>query len=353
MTPKRGDRGRYLRPWLAGLLTGPAAVLALTAVSIQHWPEKSGVIDFQRMLESLVPQMAVAGSLLALLLMGLGRIRLALVLIALNGAGLGQVVWRTWQDSQPLAPAAKPVLTVLWFNLFKDNPLPPRQLLDALIASPADVVMLAEASPLRGLLDDPKLKAAFPVQLGCRGEYCELLVLARDPAAKLSVRDLYKPRVERIMRVELKDLPGVPDLTLLGMQLYKPWFLGPAGHDDWFAVDEIGLSRGPLVVMGDFNDAPWSHRIAGTIHRLCGVRGQRWPIATWPSGLGPLGVALDQMLTRSGAEVVNIRRWGADLGSNHAGLLAQIAVDPGAPAREEDCRVPLDETGRPAWPAAK
>ena len=355
----RRARRRGRRLWWCGALTPPALAAALTAATVLVWPERGVILDAQRMLENLLPQAALLGLVLAGALALLGRRRLALALVLLNLAGAAQVGWRLWQGGDPLWAAAAPVpdvpvLDVLWFNLLKDNPLPPAELVGALAAAPADVVILGEAAALRPVLDDPALGRAFPVQAGCRGTRCELLVLARDPRARLSIRRLYPPRIERIARVEIGGAPGAPDLTVLGMHLYKPWYAGPAAHDNWFAVDEIGRTRGPLAVVGDFNAAPWSDRIR-ILHNLCGMRGLRRPPPTWPKSLGSFGVPIDQVLTRSGARVVTARAWGQGLGSNHLGLLARIAISvpaSGGVAVPASGGVAVPASGKGAAPAS-
>lgn len=344
------DPDRPGRVWLAGALTPPALAAALTAATVMHWPDRSLVLTLERLLEGAVPQIALFGLALAAALAGLGRVRLALVLACLNLAGLAQVARHVWLNSDPPQAAAPVHSTVLWFNVLKDNKTSPARLIAALADSPADIVVLGEAVPLRAHLDDPALTAAFPVQAGCRGRRCELLALARDPAARITIRKLYPPRVERMLRVESPAGPNGPGLSVLAMHFHKPWYFGIAEHDNWYGVDEIGRTRGPMAVIGDFNAAPWSHRLR-TLYRLCGVRnGQRWPRPTWPRAAGPLGVPIDQVLTRGGAQVVSVRTWGGDLGSNHSGLLVDLAVTDAPPSAREDCRIPLDAQGYPVRP---
>lgn len=334
------------RIWLAGVLTVPALAAGISAATVFHWPDAPVLLTLERALENLVPQVALLGLILALALARLGQVRLALVLAALNLIGGAQVAARIWQTSVPPLSGAPVATTVLWFNILKDNPLPPERLIAALASSPADIVILAEAVPLRAHLDDPALTAAFPVQAGCRQTRCEMLILARDPAARITFRRLYPPRVERMARIEIGGTPETPALTVLGMHFYKPWYFGIGEHDDWYAVDEIGRSRGPLAVLGDFNAAPWSRRLR-TLYGMCGMAGLRWPMPSWPAGLGILGVPIDQVLTRSGARVVTAEAWGDGLGSNHRGLLVRLALTDTPLALGEDCRVPLGADGYP------
>jgi endonuclease/exonuclease/phosphatase (EEP) superfamily protein YafD len=57
-----------------------------------------------------------------------------------------------------------------------------------------------------------------------------------------------------------------------------------------------------------------------------GMRGPRWPPATWPVWAGPFGVPIDQLLVRGGVGVVRMKGFGAGLGSNHRGFVADLAI---------------------------
>lgn len=325
------------RLWLQGALTPLAVCVGLVACTVMFWPDETLFGPLGRVLENLAPHLIVAGIGLAAMLACLGSRWLGIGLICCCLLGGGLVLHRHLLHAQPLLPEARTDVTVLWFNLLKTNTTAPEVLIAALADSPADVVILAEASPLQSHLD--ALAADFPYQIGCRKAHCELLVLSRIPLLSSRLRqDIRGPRAERLvtLTVALKDRPA---LTIVGMQMIKPWYYGFAEHDTWFAMDEIRQATGPVVMAGDFNAAPWSGRLQ-TLFRICGLATVRWPVATWPAAAGNLGIPIDLFLTRGGARIRSERTWGADLGSNHRGLLAEITLQNQAPPPDQACDIP-------------
>jgi endonuclease/exonuclease/phosphatase (EEP) superfamily protein YafD len=338
------------RVWLAGALTPPVVMLDLVAVTAVAWPSGSGLGTFGRIADSLAPQL-VALALAATLVMGLIRVPRGFTLLcaALTLASAGLLAARHLERAAPVVPGAPAQLTLLWFNMLGDNATPPARLIAALAASPADVVLLAESAPLAADLEGA-LAAAFPVRAGCRQLRCGSMMLARGEAAArlsgLEVRTIGRPEEPRLTVAEI-TLPGAPPLTVIGAHLIKPWFFGFSEADEWFLYTALADRSGPLVVAGDFNAAPWSRRL-DELWRLCALAPPRWPPATWPVAAGPAGVPIDNILVRGGARLVSLDTWGAELGSNHLGLLARIALpEPGAaPAPgPASCRPPQDDRG--------
>ena len=318
-----------------------------------------------RMLESLAPQLLVLALLLSLavVLLGARRAGLALALLALLAA-VGVVrdyrAMRASDPAQASDPGAATVptgdLRLLWFNLLAGNPTPPARLVAAIRAAGADVVLLAEPAPLRGAVAD--LADLYPYRMGCGAAAaaatpdgdqdgdpdggpdggpeagCGLILLSRFPVAKPRFRD-FPSGPERLLRVEI-TVPGHGRFSLAGIHGTKPWYLGLTGGE----ADTIrwGLRRGrealPLVVAGDFNAAPWSLRMR-RIEREQELGFPRWPVPTWPAAAGPLGVPIDHVLVRDGAGIVRLAPWGADLGSNHRGLLAEIDLPGSRPDLDE------------------
>src|SRR5690606_5635313 len=96
----------------------------------------------------------------------------------------------------------------------------------------------------------------------------------------------------------------------------------------WFEVAAISrvlnAIEGPVVLAGDFNAAPWTAplRQLGQQQQLASGP---WPPATWPVRLGPLGVPIDNMFTRGGAQLLSLRA-GDNIGSNHRPLWAEIGL---------------------------
>lgn len=309
---------------IAAILVLAALVLlgmALFGALIPDTPQFTAT--FARMLDSLAPHLLLAslGPLLLLALIGYRRSALVLAVVACLGGA-----WLLSGYLRMRAPAGQETdLTVLWFNLLHENATPPEELADAIAASGADIVMIGEAAPLRGVLG--RLAAAYPHQVGCAGEVCASLVLSRLPLAGSDIAGFAAPGEERLIHVR-PDIPAsgpatAPALDLVTAHLVKPWYLGFTGSEadrlDWV----LRRYKGPLVVAGDFNAAPWSRRMR-QIHRDYGLDFSPYPVPTWPAGAGGFGVPIDHVMVRGGARVASLTPWGADLGSNHRGLLAGI-----------------------------
>ncbi|MBL9059822.1 MAG: endonuclease/exonuclease/phosphatase family protein [Mangrovicoccus sp.] len=324
---RRGGRGpgippgTRLRLHLTGILV--PLVLALEAVAGlgRFVPDLDQFLSTNlRMLEHLAPHLLLLSLLLSLVVAGLGARRAggALALLALL-AGAG-IVWDTRATRGP--PAAESDLTLLWFNVLIANPTPPERLVAAIRAAGADVVLLAEATPLRRAVDG--LADLYPYRLGCaEAGPCGLLLLSRFPVENPRFND-FPSGPERMLRVVL-DVPGHGSVALVGLHETKPWYLGLTNGEA--EAVRWGLRPGkralPTVVAGDFNAAPWSLRMR-RIQREQDLRSAAWPVPTWPAAAGRFGVPIDHVLVRDGTGIARLEPWGADLGSNHRGLLAGI-----------------------------
>ncbi|WP_108262998.1 endonuclease/exonuclease/phosphatase family protein [Mangrovicoccus ximenensis] len=326
--------------WWRGLLALPALFGAVTVASAAYWPNLPFIGTIARMIESAAPHIAVPTLALSLAIALLGGRRFGFAVAFLAVAGLAGVALRHVQRSDPLHPEAQPVLRVLWYNMLNTNPVPPADLVAALEASPADVILLTESFPLRSARD--LLAETFPVIEGCAGRRCDIMVLARDPAIRARLVKMPNTGNERIGVVQL-DLADGRQLRLVAAHLLKPWFDGLSASDEWMVAHQASTAPGPVVIVGDFNAAPWSKRLSElTAH--CGLRTQRWPIPTWPAAAGRFGIPIDLILTRGGAVLREAQPWGgADLGSNHRGLLFEIGTLPGSSiGAPSACAVPHD-----------
>ena len=314
------------RDALAGALALPAALSIAVGASAHLWSGTGAAGTLGRMADSLAPHLLALGLALSLLLAGVARGGAArgaaalLVLAALaGGAGLA---WRQNAIAQPLARTQPPALEVLWFNLYAENATPAPVLARALLESGADVLVLGEAAPLLPALED--LQARYPHRLGCPRAVCDTLVLSRLPFVPGSAEMIRTSRPGRMAAFAL-DLPQ-GRLDLLAVHLPKPWFYGFYDVDLWHLLDRRARAPGPLLVLGDFNAAPWSRAQARIAREACLLAARGAP-ATWPARAGGLGVPIDQMLVGGGAALVSLEPWGAGLGSNHRGLRAGIALE--------------------------
>jgi endonuclease/exonuclease/phosphatase (EEP) superfamily protein YafD len=104
-----------------------------------------------------------------------------------------------------------------------------------------------------------------------------------------------------------------------------------AVRDETFAALATLLAGDPnAVLVGDLNCTPWTapfRRLLRDGHlrdTRVGVGAQ----ASWPAGLGRLGIPIDHVLVGS-AVTVGERRLGEAIGSDHRPLLAQLGLRPG------------------------
>lgn len=321
-----------MSPFARGAMTGILGALAVGSIGIGAtalvWPETGILGTFGRIFDSLSLHMLGFGACLGLCLAGLGARRSG---VALGGAALLAAGLLLWPLRTAPAPAEEAVsagsgLQVLWFNIYQDNATPPETLAEALIGSGADLVVLAEASPLRPVLE--KLAGTYPHQLGCRGRVCATLVLSRHPFVPDRTEMIDGARKGRLAAFAIQPAKGAP-LSVVAAHLTKPWYHGFFDVDLWYLLDRSAAAEGPLLVMGDFNATPWS-RPMQRIRAETGAHAPGWPVATWPAGAGGLGLPIDHLLVRDGAVLGPVTPWGAGLGSNHRGLLARIRWPGGA-----------------------
>lgn len=324
------------RAYLAGFLAPATLAVQALAVLAPLVPETpQGLAVIARMTESLGPQILVASLVPALLLAGLAHRRTAALLALLALAGL---VWTGADYARMRAPAgARSDLTLLWFNLFFANRTPREELVAAIAGSGADVVMLAEAAPVARHLD--ALERRYPYRLGCDAvATCSVMILSRRPFERAEILGFDQLGESRLLHVRLAAPAGGRPVDLLAVHLLKPWYLGLTGNErtrlDWI----LRRYKGPLVMAGDFNAAPWSRRMR-RLHATADLGFARWPVATWPAAAGAAGIPIDHLLVRGGAGIVATAPWGGDLGSNHRGLLARLDLGP-APAEPGPAAAP-------------
>lgn len=316
------------REALAGFIAFPTLFLTFACLTAYFWPEGSPLGDLGRVIDSLVFHLTGIVALGAALLALLGWRRFGGIIACAAVLQAGLPIARFYQSSMPLAPQAEAGLTILWFNMLHENSTRPQILAEAIAQSSADLVILAETT----LFDDlpPALLEAFPEQLPCKTHRCETIMLSRRPLLETERPHTGTIRPDRmaVMRLALTDQTR---LTVIGAHWVKPWMHSYAAVDDWLLQDVLKRSDGPAILIGDLNAAPWSGRMRKMAQET-DLRPLRWPIATWPSSAGNFGVPLDQVWARRDVIVQDIQAWGADLGSNHRGLLIRLAAQPASGA---------------------
>lgn len=219
------------------------------------------------------------------------------------------------------AHGTKPLFSLLSFNLLNTNPNG-AQLADYIVASGADIVMLLEAGAIHD--QRAKLLAAYPYLAGCDpGTNCETLILSKVPLADIKVASLSAVWRNRLVTATATVAGRRVNLVLA--HLVKPYFDDFAAEEIYNLAKAIEKLPGPLLVAGDFNAAAWS----ANINRLADweklAPGPFYP-ATWPVRLGPFGVPIDNVFTRLPLVITRVRAMEDSIGSNHLGLLSDVAL---------------------------
>ena len=307
---------------LRGGLTALALVVAgvLFAVSVDLG------IPGQALLQSLRFHIAAALLGLVVLLFIGGAWRRAWVLALVFAISAGQGVAIVYHQQEPrialAAAQSKPLLKLLSFNLLSNNQNG-ENIARFIAGSDADVAVLMEAAPIASHVEI--LRAAYPYFVGCGdGSRCGgVVILSRTPLGDITVQSMSGAWQNRLVTAST-TIDG-QKLNIVAAHLVKPYF-------DDFAAQEfaklgavIGRLDGPLVLAGDFNAAAWSASIDGLLRRRSLVPGPSYP-ATWPVRLGPLGVPIDNIFTRAPLMITEVNALDDAMGSNHRGLLAEIAL---------------------------
>jgi endonuclease/exonuclease/phosphatase (EEP) superfamily protein YafD len=277
----------------------------------------------QALLQSLRFHIA-AGMLAAILLLLVTRSgwrALAFGLVMLASAGEGGLLIQRLQATRAAEHPPAPLFSLLSFNVLTQNPRP-AELAQFIAGSSADVVFILEGTALFPYLDD--IAQTYPHQGGCTsGESCGLLMLSRTPLEEVEQGDLGFIFQDRLLTARTEI--GGQRVALVAVHLVKPYFDDAALGEAFRLRQRLAEIEGPLVLAGDFNSAAWADNIVRLIERADLTVGPSFP-ATWPVRLGPLGVPIDHVFTRSGLVIEALSALPDAMGSNHRGLLAEIAL---------------------------
>jgi len=301
-----------------------AAGLALFGgVIFRLIPTETALGPVARVFDSLAPWFLGAALALALVALLAGSCRAGGLMTLAVLAAMAQLYAEQRSMSQPLAPELAADVRVLFFNVFSHNPSPPGRIAEAVLAADADIVVLAEATGDLPALE--RLRESYSFVSPCKPGACDLVV-----ASRLKPKRFWRLTLNPVWRgryaVAEFVLPDGRNFFLATNQLAKPWLSGIseaelaklAAQWNWFG-------EGRVVAIGDFNAAPWSRPVR-RLEAETGMRGLRWPPATWPTWAGAFGVPIDQILLRGGVEAVHMESFGGDLGSNHRGVIADLAI---------------------------
>jgi endonuclease/exonuclease/phosphatase (EEP) superfamily protein YafD len=203
-----------------------------------------------------------------------------------------------------------------------------------LAASDADVIVLEETTHAHLAKLRQALRTRYPHILGD----WSIVILSKHPILAHGRVDPegYPPWVSPMARWARIEVKGVA-VEIAGVHLARPFH--PALQDqDYAALTAFLRSRDlPLVVVGDFNAAPWTVRFAD-LTRTTGLAPHNTLYPTWPMELRDIpilplvpidNVATSREFMALGAEA------GPRLGSDHRPFIADIALSEPRPASAE------------------
>lgn len=312
----------HFRQRLIGALLCLSLLMLLAGVVPARIPLTAALGPIARMFDSVAPHFLIGAVIVALAAALVGAWRAALALVLAAAVAFGAFAIQHGARSLPLAADQPAVLRVLFFNVLGDNFANARNIAAAVRAADPDVVAFAESGALRDVL--PELHDQWPHQLGCE-KLCQVVVLSKRPIEAVDPDPVRGSWQSRLRSVELQVEGAAQPVTLMIAHKRKPWFTGEVEDEDAHLVQRVNGVAGPLVLMGDFNSAPWSRPMRRLIDET-GLSALRLPVPTWPVDAQAFGVPIDNALVRGGARLVSLQPFGDDLGSNHRGLLAEIAL---------------------------
>lgn len=235
-------------------------------------------------------------------------------------------------STQP-PPGDRATYRLLHLNLRYDNPSPER-VLSLIGRTQPDILALTEVSDMwRGRLDF--IAHAYPHRIVCPppSHIGGVAILSRRPFVEDSVPQCHERGALAVARV---DLSGEP-INVAALHIGWPW-----PFDQPQALPRVGRHlarlRGPGIVAGDFNAAPWSWTVRSiareTGFRVVGGTGPTWLFLGLPDWLRRhAGLPLDHLMAKGGVSPHAIGRRG-DAGSDHLPILMEFSVPRGEPRRE-------------------
>lgn len=238
---------------------------------------------------------------------GIGSVGIALMLVSL--------VPQSLPDQAPVDTDAKPI-TLMWSNMFVQNPVP-QKILPWIAKKQPDIVVLVEVTrpqrdPLAAVLKD-----SYPhVVL-----WNDMVVASKYPISKPRAR----VRGFAAYHMTVKTPHG--PVNLVAAHLTRPWPYTPEGVQP-YQFDHLyeGLKPFPetgMILVGDFNSSPYAAHIRDFAKRrnmsmTYGLSG------TWPSVLPSIGRgSIDNILVSRDLHLSR-RDVGPYVGSDHSPVYVEI-----------------------------
>lgn len=272
----------------------------------------------QSLLANLRVHLAGVGALLGGALLFMRAPLRGVSFIALGA--LGGIVPVYTLKTAPIIPQAETkLLDVISFNVLHYNKNG-ADILNYLLNSEADVLVLAESEPLRPY--QAQLKRLYPYSVGCSQNVCELAIFSKYPFSNAS-RLPFPLGGNRLSRVTI-NLDG-QDVRIIATHLTKSFFSDLRIREIYHIIRAIKENDTPYILAGDFNAVPWSPEIKRLLTYTDTYLIQRI-VGTWPVALNRFGLPIDHIMLSSGLTPVSYDALPSAFGSNHRGVRAQIAI---------------------------
>ena len=250
---------------------------------------------------------------------------LALALLAVNGIPLAPYLApapanQTAMKAEGAAGIGQGTMKVIGFNLDVHN-TDTVPTLDFLRLENADVVVLTEITEawrkaLEPLFDAYPHRFFGPLYYPPGYPPHTMGLFSKRPWVETGVE--WSDATGRAYAVWARFPAASPSLTVAAVHLNNP-LLMPLSYQQAEAralAAAVKRFDGPVVLAGDFNMTPFSHRW-GTLLRKSNLRRPGGGLnATWPALLTPLGLSLDHILVGNGIRRASMRT-GPRLGSDH------------------------------------
>lgn len=311
-----------MKHYVAGAFGAVVLQLLVVGIVSRYVPTSTVLGPMVRILDSLSPWFLLSALGLSVSIVTFGSWRLGGVLGLVSLGAMAQFAVEHRSLSVPTQPDTPPDLRVLFFNALASNTTSGSDIVSAILKADPDVVVIAEPRAVRPAVQ--MMAEAYSFVSPCVDETCHLLVASKVAPTRFWRMDLGVGEAERyaVMELATEDDKSV---FLAASHISKPWLSGVSEAELRRLRAQYNWFKGPVVAVGDFNVAPWSFPMRELLHNT-GMQGLRMPPATWPASAGRFGVPIDQILVRDGPRVTKIRSFGSDLGSNHLGILADVAL---------------------------
>lgn len=238
-------------------------------------------------------------------------------------AAIGMLVPIHTLKSVPVVEASvnMPQLDIISFNILHYN----KQgidVLEFLQKSQADIIVLAEAEPLR--VYQEALKEVYPYTVGCGDEICELVILSRHPFVRAEQRPFpWGANRLSMATINFHD----QNVRIIATHLTKSFFSDLRTRELSHVVRAIREEDTPYILAGDFNAALWAPELKRIISSTDSYAIDKI-IGTWPVKMGKYGIPIDHIILSKGLMPVSYTPLPSSFGSNHRGVRALVTFDP-------------------------